>query len=171
MKSLILRSCISILISSICVFSQSSNNYYSFIYSAKKCQFIYIIDSIISNNSNYKAQKFALYNKNLKCHISIQKQNIQENISTKNIINLIDFLDYKLFVMSSYPYSSPYILKYKQRYYGFDYRISNLFLHKIKKQKLISKIKFGGYWCFHIKDGILLRYQFDPIGYEMLHIQ
>ncbi|MBQ2839003.1 MAG: hypothetical protein IJE73_05120 [Muribaculaceae bacterium] len=164
-----MRAIISVLmlIFSTYAFSQSKNYDYSLIYSAKRSQFMYIIDSIITNNSNPQAQKFAHNNKNFSCEISVLGNSSPSKYGlTQKVVNIKKISDYNLFVMCSYPYSSQYVLKYKDRYYGFSRFISELFLKKIGQNKMTSKIKFGGYWCFHIKDGVLHKYQFDSVGYD-----
>ena len=112
-------------------FAQNRSNNYSIIYSAKKNQFMHIIDSIITNNANPQAQKFALKNDSFNCYIFINDKLI--SINSKEI-NLKEFYNYTFFICCAYPFSSEYILRYRQKYYGFGYRISELFNKKINQQ-------------------------------------
>lgn len=146
--------------------SKADNNIdkYSTIYSAKECRFLYVIDSIITKTPMPEAKQF-IKKKYFECDI------FKNNINSQNIDLKKDeylFIIWDIDRCKNSPYVTKYFIKYKNLYYGFRFYISELFASKLyKKLRPKSYISISGIaWYFHIKNGVLHKYQFDPIGYD-----
>jgi hypothetical protein len=146
--------------------SKADNNIdkYSTIYSAKECRFLYVIDSIITKTPMPEAKQF-IKKKYFECDI------FKNNINSQNIDLKKDeylFIIWDIDRCKNSPYVTKYFFKYKNLYYGFRFYISELFASKLyKKLRPKPYISVSGIaWYFHIKNGVLHKYQFDPIGYD-----
>lgn len=143
-----------------------NNNEYCTIYSAKESRFLDVIDSIMSKTPLHEAQEF------------VNKKYFECNIFQNNCIDPLNInlkKDEYIFIIwgivevkNKFPYVTKYFIKYNKLYYGMNIYIPELFGPKLYVR--LKKDSFIGLgcpaWYFYIKNGILYRYKFDPVGYD-----